>query len=230
MTTQWYIFIKTCRTVHLKWWILLYINYNKKWGREKTWRMHLDVQVGAQAVRRGSIWPRNGVPSPGDPLVTHRSPWASCPLVSQGYNQALEVMSAPSCGSSPPTPAHVWFFTPHLPAMASLLPKSTPTGLSGLGWLSRKWGEGFGPWPFRCHLCLPPSISASSSPPGLLLGAPNIFPFVIKSYTLRYGYLTVHSETAVKSKERKRTVGLFPAPFHRSSPTQVLSRARAFFS
>ena len=25
-------------------------------------------------------------------------------------------------------------------------PKSTPTGLSGLGWLSRKWGEGLGPY------------------------------------------------------------------------------------
>lgn len=147
MTTQWYIFIKTCRTVHLKWWILLYINYNKKWGREKTWRMHLDVQVGAQAVRRG-IWPRNGGVitwwPPCDPQVTLGFPVLWWARATNPRSPGGDVCSFLWLLTSNTCPCVV--LSPHICLQWPLYrPKSTPTGLSGLGWLSRKWGEGRGP-------------------------------------------------------------------------------------
>lgn len=125
--------------------------------------------------------------SPGDPPVTHRSPWASLSFGEPGLQipEALEVMSAPSCGSSPPTPAHVWFFHPTSACNGLFTgPNPPPLGFQGLADLAEN-GEKAGaltiPLPF---VSTSSSISASSSPPGLLLGAPNIFPFVIKSYTL----------------------------------------------
>lgn len=107
-----------------------------------------------------------------------------CPLASQGYKSAkpwrwcllLPVLLTSNTCPHVVLPPHTCLQWPLYP------PKSTPTGHSGLGWLSRKWGEGLGPY-HSAAISTSSSISASSSQPGLLLGAPNIFPFVIKSYT-----------------------------------------------
>lgn len=82
-----------------------------------------------------------GLPAWWARATNPRSPGRWCLLLPV----APHLQHLPMCGP----------FTPHLPAMASLLPKSTPTGLQGLADLAEN-GEKAGPWPFRCHLCLPP--------------------------------------------------------------------------
>lgn len=129
--------------------------------------MHSDVQVGAQAVRRG-IWPRNGGVitwwPPCDPQVTLGFPvlWPS-----QGYHpEALEVMSPafPSCGSSHLTPAHVWSFHPTSACNGLFTgPNPPPLGFQGLADLAENGEKAGAPTIQLPFMSTSSSISASSS-------------------------------------------------------------------
>lgn len=174
---------------------------------ERTWRMHLDIQVGGQALRRG-VWPRNG--------GCHHPVTLMWPIDHLGLPCPLEIQC---CKSSKPLRwclllhlQHLHtcgLFAPHPPAMVSSLvcPKSTHTRHPELSWLHGRWGEGLGP----CHsAAIFVYILFYFCPIPSTCFAPGSSVFFALCYKEQLGSSQLLSIEALQ--------------------TQVLSRTRAFFS
>ena len=162
---------------------------------------------------------QQGVSPPGDPPVIHRSPWASLSFGDPGLQipEALEGMSAPPCGSLTSNICTCVIFSPHTCQQWPLywVPQILPDWAFRAWLTSQKRGRRPGPLPFGYRCCLPPLPFLPHSLHLICSWELQIFsPLLEGAIRLRYGHLTIRSETAIKSKlKKKKDSWAFPSSF-----------------